>query len=260
MVGAEVTELIQGYVIGRTLETTEAELMKPSSRTPPVRDDARSGAGRLWSRAALLTSFFGVSYAILAVIGPALARWGGAGALFLAHGAFMLAIAALLWTLLPRVVLPAPPALTLAGVVRQHGTIYRSPRIAAPAAGFFFYTILYVALLTLLPPMLGSHRALAATAMPLVSIAVSLTLGVWLLGRISAVHLVQGGFAVALLGTALLGLGWGAEGVRLSGALLLRRRGDVAWPIRSEVHRGALARASTTSRASTWTSRATSWW
>ena len=27
MIGAEVTELIQGYVIGRTLETTEAELM-----------------------------------------------------------------------------------------------------------------------------------------------------------------------------------------------------------------------------------------
>jgi dihydrolipoamide dehydrogenase len=27
MVGAEVTELIQGYVIGRTLETTEAELI-----------------------------------------------------------------------------------------------------------------------------------------------------------------------------------------------------------------------------------------
>ena len=28
MVGAEVTELIQGYIIGRTLETTEAELME----------------------------------------------------------------------------------------------------------------------------------------------------------------------------------------------------------------------------------------
>jgi dihydrolipoamide dehydrogenase len=27
MVGAEVTELIQGYVIGRTLETTEEDLM-----------------------------------------------------------------------------------------------------------------------------------------------------------------------------------------------------------------------------------------
>ena len=29
MIGAEVTELIQGYTIGKTLETTEAELMVP---------------------------------------------------------------------------------------------------------------------------------------------------------------------------------------------------------------------------------------
>jgi dihydrolipoamide dehydrogenase len=28
MVGAEVTELIQGYIVGRALETTEAELME----------------------------------------------------------------------------------------------------------------------------------------------------------------------------------------------------------------------------------------
>jgi dihydrolipoamide dehydrogenase len=28
MIGAEVTELIQGYTIGKTLETTEAELMQ----------------------------------------------------------------------------------------------------------------------------------------------------------------------------------------------------------------------------------------
>ena len=28
MIGAEVTELIQGYVVGKTLETTEAELMQ----------------------------------------------------------------------------------------------------------------------------------------------------------------------------------------------------------------------------------------
>lgn len=28
MVGAEVTELIQGFAIGKTLETTEAELMQ----------------------------------------------------------------------------------------------------------------------------------------------------------------------------------------------------------------------------------------
>ena len=28
MIGAEVTELIQGFVVGKTLETTEAELMQ----------------------------------------------------------------------------------------------------------------------------------------------------------------------------------------------------------------------------------------
>jgi hypothetical protein len=30
-----VTELIQGYVIGRTLEVTEEDLMHTVSRTPP---------------------------------------------------------------------------------------------------------------------------------------------------------------------------------------------------------------------------------
>ncbi len=33
MIGAEVTELIQGYAVAKTLETTEVELMQSSSRT-----------------------------------------------------------------------------------------------------------------------------------------------------------------------------------------------------------------------------------
>jgi dihydrolipoamide dehydrogenase len=36
MIGAEVTELIQGYGIAKTLETTEAELMHTSSRIPTM--------------------------------------------------------------------------------------------------------------------------------------------------------------------------------------------------------------------------------
>ena len=45
--------------------------------------------------------------------------------------------------------------------------------------------------------------------MPLVSIAVSLTLGVWLLRRVSAVRLVQAGFAAGAAGRAvILGLCW----------------------------------------------------
>lgn len=168
----------------------------------------------------LWSSFFGLSYAALAVIGPPLAT-EGPHRLFLAHAGYMLAIALLLWPLLPRVDLPPPPALTLAGLVRQHGLIYVSPRIAAPATGFFFYTILYVAILTLLPPMMGAQRALAAGAMPLVSIAVSLTFGVWMLRRVSAVSLVQAGFAVGLLGSLVMGLGWDIAQVRLGGALVM---------------------------------------
>jgi len=41
MIGPEVTEMIQGYTIGKTLETTEVELCKPFSRTRPCRNDAR---------------------------------------------------------------------------------------------------------------------------------------------------------------------------------------------------------------------------
>jgi predicted MFS family arabinose efflux permease len=168
----------------------------------------------------LWSSFFGLSYAALAVIGPLLAV-EGPHRLFLAHAGYMMAIALLLWPLLPRVELPPPPAITLAGLARQHGKIYASPRIAAPATGFFFYTILYVAILTLLPPMMGAQRALAASAMPLVSIAVSLTLGVWMLRRVSAVSLVQAGFAVAMLGSLGMGLGWDNPQVRLAGALVV---------------------------------------
>jgi dihydrolipoamide dehydrogenase len=36
LVGAEVSELIQGYVIGRTLETTEAELMQTVFQHPTL--------------------------------------------------------------------------------------------------------------------------------------------------------------------------------------------------------------------------------
>ena len=36
MIGAEVTELIQGYVIGRKLETTEEDLMETVSPHPTL--------------------------------------------------------------------------------------------------------------------------------------------------------------------------------------------------------------------------------
>ena len=189
-------------VVGPTMIATLA----PEARRPL--------AMTLWS------SFFGVTYAVLALIGPYATPTG----LFLGHAAYMAALSAILALTLPPD--PRGAALPMGNLLAQHAQIYASPRLAAPAMGFCCYTFLYVAILTLLPPETpASHRALIAAGMPLVSIAVSLTLGVWLLGRMSAVRLVQAGYAVAIPGFLLLWLFWGqgagmvAGGFLLSGAL-----------------------------------------
>ncbi len=189
-------------VVGPTMIATLA----PENRRPL--------AMTLWS------SFFGVTYAILALIGP---HVSGAG-LFLGHAGYMALLAVVLAATLP----PDPrlPPSPIGNLAAQHAEIYASPRLAAPAMGFCCYTFLYVAILTLLPPETPeTHRALIAAGMPLVSIAVSLTLGVWLLGRMSAVRLVQAGYAVAVPGFLILWAFWGqgagmvAGGFLLSGAL-----------------------------------------
>ncbi|MFN7224538.1 MAG: MFS transporter [Paracoccaceae bacterium] len=184
-------------------------------------------AGARWQGAAmtLWSSFFGVAYAVLFAFGPDLVLEQGAGVLFQWHALWMLGCAGILWLLLPRDV-PITVVEGEGSLWRDHRMIYASPWIAAPAMGFFCYTFLYVAVLTLLPPEVPlAQRALAATGMPLISIAVSLTLGVLLLGRMPAVRLVQWGYLAAMPGFVLLALVWGqgpgmlVAGLWLSAAL-----------------------------------------
>lgn len=170
----------------------------------------------------LWSSFFGVAYSLLALFGRPLALAFGEPALFLAHAAYLALIAGLLLWLLPRD-LPRPRLrLSPAALLRQHAEIYASPYVAAPAFGFVCYTISYVAVLTLLPPMAGGWvQVILATGMPLVSIAVSLTLGVWMLGQMPAVRAAMAGFALALLAALVLGLGWGQPVVTIAASLVL---------------------------------------
>ncbi len=170
----------------------------------------------------LWASFFGVSFAVTAWLGLPLAQSHGPQALFLAHAAFMGLVAVILHWLLPRDTEPETRSpLSLPVLIRQHGEIYASASVAAPALGFVFYTLMYVAILTLLPPMLPAElRGLVATGMPLVSIAVSLTLGVQLLRLMSAVRLVQVGLGLAALFTGLLWALWGTDSVVAAGFLL----------------------------------------
>lgn len=171
----------------------------------------------------LWSSFFGVSFALMAWLGLPFVSAHGVAALFLAHAAYMAVFAAILWRLMPR---DAPsrglPSLSLRGLIAQHGAIYRSASVAAPALGFLNYTILYVALLTLLPPLIGApHQVMVATAMPLVSIAVSLSLGVWLLRHVSAVKMVQAGFFVTAASALVLWGAWGHDTVVVTAALVM---------------------------------------
>jgi predicted MFS family arabinose efflux permease len=58
-----------------------------------------------------------------------------------------------------------------------------------------------------------------ASLLPLVSIAGSLTLGVWLMGRLGAVRVVMLGFALAVIGATALWLGWPSEALLLGASL-----------------------------------------
>lgn len=177
---------------------------------PPARQGA---AMTLWS------SFFGLTYAVLAWIGPGILQGYGVAGLFRFHALWMLVWLAVLWVLMPRDVRTVAVA-PKGGLLAQHASIYASPFIAAPATGFVCYTMTYVAVLTLMPAAMPVWGHFVGVAMPLVSIAVSLTLGVFLLGRVSAVRLVQAGFATAVAAAAALWLAWGTT-AEVAAALLL---------------------------------------
>lgn len=153
----------------------------------------------------LWSTFFSVAFALLVVLGLPLVELGGERALFLAHAVYMLACAAVLaLRLKPVKAGGAEPMPKLREVVATHRRIYATPRLSAPALVWLAYTMTFLTLLTLLPPYIeASARAFTATLMPLVAIAVSLTLGVWLTRTRGAMSTLSFGF-VASIGAVLL--------------------------------------------------------
>ncbi|MGJ8618154.1 MAG: MFS transporter [Sulfitobacter sp.] len=146
-------------------------------------------------------TFFGVAFAVLAWLGRPLALSFGLPALFAAHAVYMAAFALYLSAKLRALPIEnAQPPFSLVQTLRDHVTIYGSPRIPAAAAGWLFYTFSFVSILTVLPPYLdASHRTLIMGAMPLNSIAVSMTFGVALLRLMSPVRVVELGFGLSAL-------------------------------------------------------------
>lgn len=186
-------------------------------------DAARPAVMTLWS------SFFGLSYMLTALIAPALLGLGGLPGVLLAHSLFMITLAACLWLALPGAVITpaqpivtATPRLTLAGLMKLHVVIYRSPRTSAAALGFVCYTGLYIALLTYLPGFVdAARRAPMAASLPLASIVTSLILGIMLLRYVPPVRAVQIGFGVTALSALPLMFTLGHDGLFILSCLLL---------------------------------------
>lgn len=150
----------------------------------------RGLAMTLWS------TFFGVAFTLLAWLGLPLVHRFGLLSLFAAHAVVMGGLALWLGYALRDVPVPVRRALPrLADLPALHLPVYASPWKIAPAAGWLFYTCCFVAVLAVIPPYIAAeHRSFVLGAMPLASIASSMTLGVFLLRHIAGVHLAQLGF------------------------------------------------------------------
>ncbi len=164
-------------------------------------DRLRPAAMALWS------SFFGVAYMVMALVAPPLIAGVGVGGLIRAHGLYLIAMAGILAVMLPKGPRDRPrsPALSLADWVAVHRRIYRSPYLSASGLGFVWYAMMYIALLTYLPDFVAqTQRSWMSAVMPLSSIAVSLSFGIFLLQRVSSIRVVQLGFLLS--GLTVLGL------------------------------------------------------
>lgn len=149
----------------------------------------------------LWSTFFGVSYTLLVWLGLPMVSQLGIASLFWVHAAWMAVFAVVLGPSLRAMpAQPRPDAISLRNLAGDHVTLYRSPFLAAPAIGWFFYTMCFLALLTLLPPFIDpAMQALVIGAMPLVSIVASMTLGVWLLRFVGAITVILTGFGACVL-------------------------------------------------------------
>ena len=175
----------------------------------------RSAAMTLWS------TFFGVSYALTAWLGLPLVQLHGVSALFLAHGLFLILVAISLAFIVTEALpgvgeveagigvdadvdassdIETSVTLTFSQILAEHRRAWTSPSISAPAAGWLFYTLTFVALLAVIPGIVEpDQRSFVSSALPIASILASVSLGVVLLSFVSAVHVVCIGFLIAIL-------------------------------------------------------------
>ncbi len=111
-------------------------------------------------------SFFGVALALMAGLLPLVLSFGGLPAVFQVHGFGMAVVAVALWRWVPEQPRSTKP---VAPFVTEHLQIYTDPRSAIAGAGFVFYTVLYIALVAVLPGALDLPLE-SLVVLPLISL------------------------------------------------------------------------------------------
>lgn len=153
----------------------------------------------------LWASFFGVGFALTAVLLPTILAINGLASVLILHGAGMLVMAVALWAFLP----PSPRSpVAPVPYISEHIQIYKSPTRAIAGLGFLFYTLLYIALIAVLPAALGLS-ATQISILPLVSLIGTFAAG--FLARRYAPPLISiTGFALTVASLFLVWLAPGA--------------------------------------------------
>lgn len=141
-------------------------------------------------------TFFGVGFALAALVFPVFGTtegilWGNAVGFVL--------LTAALWKVLPE---PERGAGDGQSFLARHIAIYRSPRLVAPAIGFFAHTLVFLGLLTFLPELLGSWTA---PLLPLVALIGTFGAG-FLARRIAPKTITLSAFAISVVGMCLAAL------------------------------------------------------
>ncbi|PTX55757.1 putative MFS family arabinose efflux permease [Litoreibacter ponti] len=144
-------------------------------------------------------AFFGIAMAIIAAALPFLLPLGGLPAVFIAHGVGMAVMAVILLPLLPKGLQVEPRPVSY---LEEHRIIYSTPKLLIPGAGFVWYTMLYIALLAVLPLALGLP-VWVITALPLISIAGTIAGGI-IAKRMTPSRLVTIGFALTIAASGLV--------------------------------------------------------
>ncbi|SFJ50871.1 Predicted arabinose efflux permease, MFS family [Celeribacter neptunius] len=190
----------------------------------------RNTAMALWS------TVFAVAFALFSWLGLPLAQSFGLPMLMILHGLLLWIMALILSRVLPiRPRTERLPPLTLREIIAKHVAAYSSPSIAAPAAGWLFYAMSFVAIVTVFPDFLpDAQRGVISGVMPLAALSVSMTLGISLLRHVSPVTVLITGFVLAAVLALCLSFGeslgparaWVA--VAMLGALGLVQSGSFA--------------------------------